>query len=168
MRERGEIFQPGGFYDLNNNYLGPHEGIEFFTIGQRKGLPGGGGTPRYVVDIDAATGRVVLGGEEDLLCEEFTVTRATWHETPPDAHSPKKITVKVRHGHTGEKAAVNAESSGTATVRTFAPLRAVTPGQAAVFYDGDRVVGGGWIARRNIVANPASQPAPVASEMVLS
>ncbi len=168
LRERGEIFQPGGFYDLNNNYLGPHEGIEFFTIGQRKGLPGGGGTPRYVVDIDAATGRVVLGGEEDLLCEEFTVTRATWHETPPDAHSPKKITVKVRHGHTGEKAAVNAESSGTATVRTFAPLRAVTPGQAAVFYDGDRVVGGGWIARRNIVANPASQPAPVASEMVLS
>jgi len=159
FEERGEAFQPGGFYDLQGNHLGPHEGIEFFTIGQRKGLPGGAGTPRYVVDIDASSGRVILGGEEDLLCEEFTATRVTWHEEPPAA--PRKITVKVRHGHTGDLAEVVAGENDTAVIRPLEPLRAVTPGQAAVFYDGERVIGGGWIARRTTTSNasPRSEAA---------
>jgi len=157
LRDRGETFQPGGFYDLQGNHLGPHDGIELFTIGQRKGLPGGGGTPRYVVDIDAASGRVILGGEEDLLCEEFTVGRVTWHDEPPS--TARRITVKVRHGHTGDDADVVAATEETAVVRPLAPLRAVTPGQAAVFYDGDKVIGGGWIARRTITA-VNSQTAP--------
>ena len=159
FEERGEAFQPGGFYDLQGNHLGPHEGIEFFTIGQRKGLPGGAGTPRYVVDIDASSGRVILGSEEDLLCEEFTATRVTWHEEPPAA--PRKITVKVRHGHTGDLAEVVAGENDTAVIRPLEPLRAVTPGQAAVFYDGARVIGGGWIARRTTTSNasPRSEAA---------
>ena len=157
LRDRGETFQPGGFYDLQGNLLGPHDGIELFTIGQRKGLPGGGGTPRYVVDIDAASGRVILGGEEDLLCEEFTVGRVTWHDEPPS--TARRITVKVRHGHAGDDADVVAATEETAVVRPLAPLRAVTPGQAAVFYDGDKVIGGGWIARRTITA-VNSQTAP--------
>jgi tRNA-uridine 2-sulfurtransferase len=159
FEEHGETFQPGGFYDLQGKYLGPHEGIEFFTIGQRKGLPGGAGTPRYVVDIDATNGRVILGGEEDLLCEEFTATRVTWHGSPPEA--PLKITVKVRHGHTGDLAEVIAGENDTAVIRPLEPLRAVTPGQAAVFYDGERVLGGGWIARRTPAGNasPRSEAA---------
>lgn len=158
LRSRGETFQPGGFYDLQGNHLGDHDGIEFFTIGQRKGLPGGGGTPRYVIDIDAATGRVILGGEEDLLCEEFTVGRVNWHETPPS--TARAISVKVRHGHAGDPAEVIAGPDDTATVRPLEPLRAVTPGQAAVFYDGDRIIGGGWISRRSLaVAKPAQQTA---------
>ena len=155
LKDRGETFQPGGFYDLKGNFLGPHEGIELFTIGQRKGLPGGAGTPRYVIDIDAASGRVILGGEEDLLCEEFTVSRANWHISPPSL--PLKISVKIRHGHTGEAAEVVAGPDDTAIVRPLEPLRAVTPGQAAVFYDGDRVIGGGWIARRTILPAAASK-----------
>jgi tRNA-specific 2-thiouridylase len=156
LKDRGETFHPGGFYDMQGSYLGPHEGIELFTIGQRKGLPGGAGTPRYVIDIDAESGRVILGGEEDLLCEEFTVNRTNWHDEPPS--TPRKILVKVRHGHTGDLAEITTGPNDTAVIRPLEPLRAVTPGQAAVFYDGDRVIGGGWIARRTttvtIPANP--------------
>ena len=166
FKDRGETFQPGGFYDMAGNHLGPHEGIELFTIGQRKGLPGGSGTPLYVIDIDAATGRVILGGEEDLLCGEFTVSRVNWQGSIPTA--PKKITVKVRHGHHGDEAEVIAESDDTATVRPLAPLRAVTPGQAAVFYEGDRVIGGGWIARRKISLPAISPSGTVPSQAVLA
>lgn len=147
--DRGESFQPGGFYDMQGNHIGPHDGIELFTIGQRKGLPGGAGTPRYVIDIDAASGRVILGGEEDLLCEEFLVNRTNWHGEAPSA--PRRLSVKVRHGHSGDLAEVTAGENDTAVIRPLEPLRAVTPGQAAVFYDGDRVVGGGWIARRTTI-----------------
>ena len=159
--DRGESFQPGGFYDMQGNHLGPHDGIELFTIGQRKGLPGGAGTPRYVIDIYAASGRVILGGEEDLLCEEFVVNRTNWHGGAPSA--TREITVKVRHGHTGDLAEVTAVSDDSAIIRPLAPLRAVTPGQAAVFYDGDRVIGGGWIARRTI----SSTNSPSSHEVAL-
>jgi tRNA-specific 2-thiouridylase len=159
FEERGETFQPGGFYDMQGNYLGPHEGIEFFTIGQRKGLPGGSAAPRYVVDIDAEHGRVILGSEGDLSSSEFIATRVTWHDTPPT--EPRSITVKVRHGHAGEPAEVMATDNGEAVIRPLEPLRAVTPGQAAVFYDGERVIGGGWIARRTTTENasPRSEAA---------
>jgi tRNA-specific 2-thiouridylase len=150
LRDRGETFQAGGFYDLQGNRIGDHDGIELFTIGQRKGLPGGAGTPRYVVDIDAGSGRVILGGEEDLLCGEFSVGRVNWHDLAPA--TPRQITVKVRHGHAGDPAEVTAGPDDTAIVRPLEPLRAVTPGQAAVFYDGDRIIGGGWIARRTLAA----------------
>lgn len=160
LRDRGETFQAGGFYDLQGNHLGDHDGIELFTIGQRKGLPGGAGTPRYVVDIDAASGRVILGGEEDLLCGEFSVARVNWHGHPPSGK--RMITVKVRHGHTGDPAEVTAGPDDTAIVRPLEPLRAVTPGQAAVFYDGDRIIGGGWIARRTLAAAQSASEAALA------
>ncbi|MEY2907455.1 MAG: tRNA-specific 2-thiouridylase MnmA, partial [Verrucomicrobiota bacterium] len=160
LRDRGETFQAGGFYDLQGNHLGDHDGIELFTIGQRKGLPGGAGTPRYVVDIDAASGRVILGGEEDLLCGEFSVGRVNWHDQPPTGK--RRITVKVRHGHTGDPAEVTAGPDDTAIVRPLEPLRAVTPGQAAVFYDGDRIIGGGWIARRTLAAAQSASEAALA------
>ena len=144
---------------MQGNHLGPHEGIELFTIGQRKGLPGGAGTPRYVIDIDAASGRVILGSEEDLLCEEFTVNRVNWHGEAPA--EPRKILVKVRHGHTGDLAFLTAGENETAVIRPLKPLRAVTPGQAAVFYDGDQVVGGGWIVRRTNSSSASTPDVPV-------
>ncbi|MEI6322956.1 MAG: tRNA 2-thiouridine(34) synthase MnmA [bacterium] len=156
LKDRGEIFHAGGFYDTMGNYLGPHEGIELFTIGQRKGLPGGAGSARYVIDIDAENGRVILGGEADLLCDEFSVGRVNWHIDPATITHP--ITVKVRHGHHGDTATLTLGTDETALLRPTEPLRAVTPGQAAVFYDGDRVIGGGWIARRTKVQ--ARHPLP--------
>ncbi len=149
LKERGDVFHPGGFYDVEGNYLGEHDGIELFTIGQRKGLPGGSPYPRYVVDIDAEQKRVILGRESDLLCQEFQVDRLNWLEAIPS--SRKEVTVRVRHGHQGASATIHVDNNETARVCLSAPLRAVTPGQAAVFYDKDLVLGGGWIASSQMI-----------------
>ncbi len=139
-------FHRGGLYDTTGKFLGEHEGIEMFTIGQRKGLPGGSPTPRYVVDIDPETSRVIVGGEEDLICEEFEVDRVNWL-VPTDA-IPETVSVKIRYAHPGTPASVEPFGNQKARVKLPTPQRAVTPGQAAVFYDGDKVVGGGWIVRK--------------------
>lgn len=147
LKSRGDVFQPGRFYDTEGKDLGPHEGIELFTIGQRKGLPGGSPYPLYVVDIDAAGGGVILGRESDLLCREFEVDRLNWLSAIPDEH--KTLSVRVRHGHEGSAATVTLLGNDRALVRLEEPQRAVTPGQAAVFYDEDLIVGGGWISKRH-------------------
>lgn len=145
-----EEFLRGGIFDTDGNFLGNHEGIEMFTIGQRKGLPGGSPKPRYVVDIDPESARVIVGGEEDLVREEFEVDRVTWHAGVPT--QALRVNVKIRYAHAGTDAWLHALPGHRGRLVLDQPQRAVTPGQAAVFYDGDRVVGGGWIAR---------QPAPV-------
>src|SRR5450432_1312644 len=96
-------FHRGGIYDLSGNFLAEHEGIEMFTIGQRKGLPGGSPRPRYVVDIDAASNRVVVGEAEDLLVEEFEIDRINWSSRSP-APEPLAVTVKIRYSHPGAAA----------------------------------------------------------------
>jgi tRNA-specific 2-thiouridylase len=146
----GKQFHAGGIYDKEGNFLAPHEGIEMFTIGQRKGLPGGSPRPRYVIDIDPGTSSVIVGDAEDLIVESFEVDRATWHGIPP---GPVELSVKIRYGHAGASATVIPLEGERAEVRLHVPQRAVTPGQAAVFYEGDRVAGGGWICRRE-----AAQP----------
>ena len=72
-------FHHGEIYDVEGNFLGVHDGIELFTIGQRKGLPGGSSRPRYVVDLDPATNRVIVGDADDLLIAEFEIDRVNWH-----------------------------------------------------------------------------------------
>ena len=139
-------FHRGGIYSVEGEHLGDHDGIELFTVGQRKGLPGGSPKPLYVVDIDPESFRVIVGGEEDLICEEFEVDRTTWHV--PEDEVPAQVTVKIRYAHPGADASIQPLEKHRARVRLATPQRAVTPGQAAVFYDGDRVVGGGWIGRK--------------------
>jgi len=139
-------FQRGGIYDTSGRWIGDHEGIEFYTIGQRKGLPGGSPKPMYVVDIDPATSRVIVGYEEDLLREDFEVDRVNWLGGEPVRKA--RAVVKIRYAHAGAPATVEFLPGGRARVVPDEPLRAVTPGQAAVFYDGDRVLGGGWILRK--------------------
>ena len=135
-------FHSGGIYDKAGNFLASHDGIELFTIGQRKGLPGGSPAPLYVIDIDPATSSVIVGDAADLMVESFEVDRASWHNLPP-----RECTVKIRYGHPGASATVTPLDGDRARVRLHIPQRAVTPGQAAVFYDADRVAGGGWICR---------------------
>jgi tRNA-uridine 2-sulfurtransferase len=137
-------FHRGGIYGVDGKYFGEHNGIEMFTIGQRKGLPGGSPKPLYVVDIDPHTSRVVVGGEEDLLQDEFEVDRVNW--LVPDV--PQNVTVKIRYAHSGTPATLHRLNAQKTRVKLDLAQRAVTPGQAAVFYDGDRVVGGGWILRK--------------------
>jgi len=142
-------FHRGEIYDVDGNLVGEHEGIELFTIGQRKGLPGGSPHPRYVVDLDPATNRVIVGGEDDLICDEFEMDRLNWHPAAGVGENLSfEATVKIRYNHPGTLATVTPLENDRAHVRLHEPQRAVTPGQAAVVYHGDVVLGGGWICRR--------------------
>jgi tRNA-specific 2-thiouridylase len=144
-------FHPGGIYDTSGNRLGEHGGIELFTIGQRKGLPGGGRKARYVIDIDPETSSVIVGDEEDLLVDEFVINHTIWHrESAPGDRDGASFDafMKIRYAHRGTAATIFPAGDGTARVCLHTPQRAVTPGQAAVCYDGDEVVGGGWIVRK--------------------
>src|SRR5262249_33299238 len=144
-------FHRGGIYDVEGNFIAAHEGIEMFTIGQRKGLPGGSAQPRYVVDLDPETNRVIVGSAEDLLVEEFEVDPVNWSPSRTavstrGACAPQiECTVKIRYNHPGTRATVTPLENQRARVCLSGPQKAVTPGQAAVFYDDDVVLGGGWI-----------------------
>lgn len=148
LRQRlGEAdFHKGGIYDKTGRRLAEHDGIELFTIGQRKGLPGGSPEPIYVVDIDPATNRVIVGGAADLITQEFTMERCNWLDGNPT--EPFEVVVKIRSAHPGVEATVVPLEAGVARVRLATPQRAVTPGQAAVCYRGTQVLGGGWISHR--------------------
>jgi tRNA-specific 2-thiouridylase len=147
-------FHPGGIYDLSGNFLSEHAGIELFTVGQRKGLPGGSPEPRYVIDIDAETNRVIVGRAEDVVSDEFEIDRVNWHpvaavgDREAGYNSEVEATVKIRYSHPGTAATVRPLPRNRALVHLHSPQKAVTPGQAAVIYDGDVVLGGGWICRR--------------------
>jgi len=145
-------FHHGEIYDVDGNFVAEHDGIELFTIGQRKGLPGGSVRPRYVVDIDPETNRVIVGDANDLVCDEFDIDRTNWIARDPPTEDAD-LTVKIRYSHPGTRATVTQLDNNRARIRLYEPQRAVTPGQAAVIYDGNVVIGGGWICR----AEPARQ-----------
>jgi len=138
-------FHRGGIYDTRGNFLADHDGIELFTIGQRKGLPGGSARPRYVIDIDPTSNRVIVGDAEDLVCEEFEIDNCNW--ILPVNEELRNVSVKIRYSHSGAAATALPLGDNRARVRLLEPQRAVTPGQAAVVYHDDVVVGGGWICR---------------------
>jgi tRNA-specific 2-thiouridylase len=138
----------GDIVDLNGRVLGQHQGIEFYTIGQRRGLGLSAPRPLYVVALDAAANRVVVGDESALARPEFEVERCNWiaFEPPPPRF---EAAVQIRYHHPGTPATVTVLEGGGARVQLHTPQRAVTPGQAAVFYQDDLVLGGGWIRARN-------------------
>src|SRR5262249_28892619 len=143
-----EEFHRGKIYDVAGNFVGEHDGIELFTIGQGKGLPGGSPRARYVVDLDPATNRVIVGDADDLVCEEFEIDRVNWHGAAAGVDPGSfEATVKIRYNHPGTGATVTPLENDRAHVRLHDPQRAVTPGQAAVIYNDDVVLGGGWISR---------------------
>src|SRR3954468_6900130 len=142
-------FHRGGIYDVSGTFLGDHEGIELFTIGQRKGLPGGSPKPLYVVDLDPQTNRVIVGDADDLLCSEFVIDRCNW--IMPLGAIGGDVTVKIRYSHDGTAATLERLEDNQARIILAEPQRAVTPGQAAVVYDDDVVLGGGWICRSKAI-----------------
>lgn len=146
LRERvPDQLQPGSIVNQAGEILGQHSGTAFFTIGQRKGLGIAFGQPMYVSHIDASKNQVVVGDSEDLLRDECLAQEVNW--IMPDAASdPVRATVKIRYKDPGASATVTRLERGSALIRFDEPRRAITPGQAAVFYRDDTVLGGGWIA----------------------
>jgi tRNA-specific 2-thiouridylase len=125
--------------------LGEHAGVHRYTVGQRKGLGVATGEPLYVIATQPDRRRVVVGRSEDLLRSSFTVSQVNWF---PWEHptSPVKAQVKIRNKHEAAPATLAPSADRSLVAVSFdQPQRAVTPGQAAVFYDGDLVLGGGWI-----------------------
>ena len=148
--KKAGLVQPhrGEIVDVHGRKLGEHEGIEFYTVGQRKGLGISSAKPLYVVELDAANNRVVVGDEAQLERDTFIVERCNWI---PFAQPPAAIeaSVKIRYNHAGTPALITplSDGEGTAQVRLHESQRAIAPGQACVFYQDDLVVGGGWIRR---------------------
>lgn len=140
-RERGET-QAGPIVDQAGTVLGEHDGIEGFTVGQRKGLDLGGGPARYVLRILSDDNAVVVGEGDALLAPELRAADATWLGKAP--HAPFDAQVRIRYRHEPSPARVTPLAEGF-EVTFELPQRAVTPGQAAVIYDGERVLGGGFI-----------------------
>jgi tRNA-uridine 2-sulfurtransferase len=124
--------------------IGHHGGLHHYTVGQRRGLGLAAGRPLYVVSLDLDANRVVVGDDADVVRDSFEVRDVNWipFEEP---EGPLAVQVKIRHRHEPAEAKVEALDATTARVRFQVPQRAVTPGQAAVFYSGDVVLGGGWI-----------------------
>ena len=137
-----EVLRPGPIVDSSGNVLGRHRGIAAFTIGQSKGLGISGKTPRYVTHIDAASASITVGSRSEVLHRHLQATRANWHCDLPDEF---EATVQVRYNHAGSPARVRVTGMAGFEVDFAEPVMAVTPGQAAVCYQGDRLLGGGWI-----------------------
>jgi tRNA-specific 2-thiouridylase len=134
----GELVASGG------EVLGRHEGIFNFTVGQRKGLGVSSPSPLYVLSIDPVSHRVTVGADEELATRALRARNLNWISIP-ELSAPMRVRIKIRHRH--EPAWATLEPAGADEVAAVfdEPQRAVTPGQSAVFYDGDEVVGGGWI-----------------------
>lgn len=146
-RYRGYDGTAGDFVDLSGNILGHHEGYEHFTVGQRKGLGVAFGEPRFVVRINPETRQVVLGQREDLATSGIQVHDINWLSNR--SSDSFRCEVKVRYRQKSEPCMVQVQSETNAVIHSDAPIFGVAPGQAAVFYDGDRVLGGGWISGNN-------------------
>ena len=146
LEEQGEALpDPAGeLVTTDGSIIGEHSGIHNFTVGQRKGLGVATGSPLYVIQINGAERQVVVGKQEELYSRELSTRRVNLISVA-ELSAPMRVGVKIRHRH-APAAATIAPSGNDGVLVTFdEPQRAVTPGQAAVFYDGDVVVGGGWI-----------------------
>jgi len=143
LGKRGIEEREGRFIDRSGNVLGSHKGILHYTVGQRKGLGIPAKTPLYVVAIDAERNEVVLGTEDETRATGAVVARASFVSGAPPS-SEFRANVKVRYRHPGAAANVTVEGDRF-TVRFDAPQKSVTPGQALVLYEGNEVLGGGWI-----------------------
>lgn len=144
-RRRPELVTAGIVVDPEGNELGEHDGYERFTIGQRKGLGIATDRKRYVLDIIPETRTVVLGDQEGLLSKGLLASRINWLIEAPA--SPIGCNAKIRYRHPGASARVVALADGGARIEFDELQSAITPGQAVTFYDGDRVLGGGWIEK---------------------
>ena len=145
-RLSGKTAPPGNFIDADGNVLGTHRGITHYTIGQHRGLGLSLPERRYVCKIDAGSGTVTLGGSDELYSREVLVRDFNWISGEAPSGSIR-CSAKIRYRQPEQEAVAEPLSENEALIRFDAPQRAVTPGQSAVLYDGDTVLGGGVIVR---------------------
>jgi tRNA-specific 2-thiouridylase len=148
LKEKGVEPQStrGSIVTTDGRTLGEHRGVHHFTVGQRKGLGISSKEPLYVISTDSQTQRVVVGGNDDLLCGRFIARQLNWISIAGVA-APVRAQVKIRNKHAAAPATIHPTADPDCVEVVFdEPQRAVTPGQGAVFYLGDLVLGGGWIA----------------------
>jgi tRNA-specific 2-thiouridylase len=138
----------GEMVTTDGKVIGEHAGVHNFTVGQRKGLGVATGSPLYVIQIKNDTRQVVVGKDEELYSRTLVARRVNLISTD-ELREPMRVAVKIRHKHQPAAAMIESDGADAVKVTFDEPQRALTPGQAAVFYDGDIVVGGGWIEDRN-------------------
>lgn len=141
---RGEKVPEGNFVDLNGGVIGRHKGITHYTVGQRKGLNLSMGHPVFVVEIRPETNEVVIGEGEDVFSDVLRADRINWMAVDGLHGEEMRVSAKIRYSHKGAMCTIK-EAEGVVECRFDQPQRAITPGQAVVFYQGDHVVGGGTI-----------------------
>jgi tRNA-uridine 2-sulfurtransferase len=146
LGERGESLpeEEGELVTTSGEVIGRHRGVHHYTLGQRKGLGVAAGRPLYVVELDRAANRVIVGADADLRSDSCEVQGVNWISMQI-LQAPVRAAVKIRHRHEPAAATIEPVDSVSARVKFDEPQRAITPGQAAVFYSGDVVLGGGWI-----------------------
>lgn len=146
LAEQGDALPDtsGELVTTDGRVIGEHGGIHNFTVGQRKGLGVATGSPLYVIQIKGDARQVVVGQQENLYSKTL-VARRTNLISVDELHQPMRVSVKIRHRHEPAAAVIEKRAGDEVLVTFDEPQRAITPGQAAVFYDGDIVVGGGWI-----------------------
>jgi tRNA-specific 2-thiouridylase len=151
LDEKGEAMpdSSGELVTAGGEVLGRHEGIHGFTVGQRKGLGGSlavapNSGPKYVLAINPNSHKVTVGGDEELMSRELLADRLNWISVER-LEGEMRVRVKIRHRHEPAWATLRASGEDRVTAEFDEAQRAITPGQSAVFYDGDEVVGGGWI-----------------------
>ena len=142
----------GEIVNTRGELMGEHTGIHHYTVGQRRGLGIAHERPLYVVQIDARRNRVVVGADEELLQREFTAAGVNWIAFD-EPHAPVRAEVRMRYRHTPAPATIEPLEDKRVRVVFDEPQRAITPGQATVFYRGDEVLGGGWIVKESELNN---------------
>ena len=147
LSEEGEALPEtaGELVTTAGEVVGEHTGIHNFTVGQRKGLGIATGSPLYVIQIKGDTRQVIVGNQDELYTRTLRARRINLIAVE-DLREPMRVAVKIRHRHEGAPALIEKSGDDEIRVSFDDPQRAVTPGQAAVFYDNDVVIGGGWIA----------------------
>jgi tRNA-specific 2-thiouridylase len=146
LDEQGEMVpdSSGELVTTGDTIAGHHDGIHQFTVGQRKGLRVASPSPLYVLSIDPASRRVTIGSEDELLTRTLIARQLNWIAVA-DLTEPMRVRIKIRHRHEPALATIEKTAADEVTATFDERVRAVTPGQAAVFYQDDVVVGGGWI-----------------------
>jgi tRNA-specific 2-thiouridylase len=143
-RQQGFEPKPGLIEDVNGNILGEHKGLHLFTIGQRRGINCPASEPYYVVSMDTDQNLLMVGFKKNLLSAECRVININWINQKPN--SPIKVHTRIRYRHNAAASKLFPVNQDTAIVRFEKPQSAITPGQCAVFYKDDEVLGGGWIS----------------------